>query len=107
MKQILLSTLAILPLSLWAQDKQKTYTAEFKEEFLNACVTAAMKGGTLSEKLARETCDCSLDLLTRKYSMDVIVELSEENAAQCNKLILEATEPCREELLRKLKSEKE
>ena len=107
MKQILLLALAALPLSALAQNKatRKTYNKEFKKEFIDACVTAATKDGNLSEKMARQTCNCSFERLADTYTMNQVSEMSSANGEQARALILEATAPCREELLRKLNSQ--
>lgn len=105
MKQILLSALALLPLSVMAQNKQKTYTEDFKKEFMDACVSSATEGGQLSEKLAEEYCTCSFELLSRKYTMDEVTAISEKGEEESGKIMREATQPCLEELARKIKAQ--
>lgn len=107
MKHILLSALALLPLSVLAQNKQKTYTEEFKKEFTDACISSATEGGELSEKLAKEYCACSFELLSQKYTMDEVTAISEKGEEQSAKILREATQPCLEELAKKLQAIKE
>ncbi|WP_129020727.1 hypothetical protein [Edaphocola flava] len=107
MKIILLSALALLPLSVLAQNKQKTYTEEFKKEFMDACVGSATEGGDISEKMAKEYCACSFELLSKKYTMDEVTAISEKGEEESAAIMRAATQPCLDELVKKLKKNKD
>lgn len=103
MKHILLSTLALLPLSVMAQNKQKTFTEEFKKEFMDACVSSAIEGGEITKNEAKEYCACSFELLSKKYTMDEVTAISEKGEEESASIMREVTKPCLDELLKKLK----
>lgn len=104
MKKTLLSGLLLLPLSLFAQSKEEDKA--FKDSYMDACIKSATEDGTVSEKLAKEYCTCTLERLLKKYTYTQMAEIGESmDEAQMNKL-MEETIPCQEELLRKLKKGK-
>ena len=105
MKRIFLTTCVLLPLSLLAQkkDNQKTYDETFKTEFTSSCIEAATQGGTVSEQRAKEYCDCSFEILSKKYTMTEVNTIKQGDAEKASATLLEVTKPCREELMRKIK----
>ena len=102
MKKILLSALLVLPFTLSAQEKQDEKA--FKKSYIDACVNSATEDGTISEKLAKEYCNCTLERLLKKYSYDKLNDIGEHiDEAQMKKL-MDDTLPCQEELAKKLKA---
>lgn len=105
MKKILLTALILLPFTLSAQSKQDEKA--FKKSYIDACVKSATEDGTISEKLAKEYCNCTLERLLKKYTYDELSTIGENlDEAQMKKL-MDDTIPCQEELARKLKAQKE
>ncbi|WP_129020726.1 hypothetical protein [Edaphocola flava] len=105
MKKILLSALILLPFTLSAQNRKEEKA--FKKSYINACVNSATKEGTISEKLAKEYCNCTLERLLKKYSYEDLAVIGENLDAEQMKKLLDDTLPCQEELARKLKAKKD
>lgn len=102
MKKIILSALVLIPFTLSAQNKKEDKA--FKKSYIDACVNSATKEGTISEKLAKDYCNCTLDRLLKKYTYDELAVIGENLDEIQMKKLLDDTLPCQEELARKLKN---
>lgn len=102
MKKIILSALVLIPFTLSAQNKKEDKA--FKKSYIDACVNSATQEGTISEKLAKDYCNCTLDRLLKKYTYDELAVIGENLDEIQMKKLLDDTLPCQEELARKLKN---
>lgn len=102
MKKILLTALILVPFTLSAQHKKEEKA--FKKSYVDACVKSATNDATISDKLAKEYCNCTLERLLKKYTYEDLAVMGENLDETKMKKLLDDTLPCQEELAKKLKA---
>lgn len=83
-----------------AQSTSNTYPPEYKQQYLQECMSTAMQEG-LAEPEANQLCNCTLTEFQQKYSFAEFQELSTKSATDetAANALFEVGEMCFESIL--------
>jgi hypothetical protein len=106
MKKVLL--LAIACSGIVVMFSCKPSAEEAKKKLVDEC-TSAIPAGSISPDIAKEYCNCSIEMLLKKYTAEEVVEMNKKTFADpaTRTKMMEDVKPCVETLMEKTKPQQQ